>query len=82
MNLDFDTGARRAKAILLDGDDRLAAVASAGVKGQMRGETPVAVCKRDRWFEAIQPEAARAATFVASDAHWRRLAPIAKEISQ
>jgi hypothetical protein len=82
MNLDFDLGARRAKAILLDGDDRVVAVASAGARGQMGGATPVAVCKRDWWFEAFQPEAARAANFVASDAHRRRLGPFAKEISQ
>jgi hypothetical protein len=82
MNLDFDIGARCAKAFPLDGDDRAVAVASAGVRGQMRGATPLALCKGDRWFEAFQPEAARAATFVASDACRRRLAVFAKEISQ
>ncbi len=82
MNLDFDIGARRAKAILLDGDDRMAAVASAALTGQMRSATPIAVCKRDRRCETFQPEAAHAATFVASSARPRRLAPFAKEISQ
>jgi hypothetical protein len=82
MNLDFDIGARRAKAFLLDGDDRMAAVVSAGLRGQMRSATPIAVSKRDGRFETFQPEAARAAAFVASSARRRRLAPFAKEISQ
>jgi hypothetical protein len=35
MNLDFNIGARRAKAIRLDGDDRVAAVAGGGVTERM-----------------------------------------------
>jgi hypothetical protein len=38
--------------------------------------------RRDRRIAGFQPKAAQAATFVASLAGRRRLAPIAKEISQ
>ena len=82
MNRDFEIGARHATAILLGGDDRAAAVAGAGMTRPMRGATPIAVCKRDRRVETFQPDAARAATFVASSARRRRLARFAKEISQ
>jgi len=80
MNLDFNIGARRAKAVLFGGDDRL--VVGAVASGETRAATANAPCQRDWRIATFQPEAARAATFVASSARRRRLAPFAKEISQ
>ena len=80
MNLEFNIGARSAKAVLFDGDDRL--VVGTGRSGETRAATANAPRKRNRRIATFQPEAARAATFTASSARWRRLAPFAKEISQ
>jgi xylulokinase len=44
------------------------------------GEAPAAVCTRARRLESFMPDAGRAASFTASHARWRRLAPFAKEI--
>ena len=82
IKIDFNIGARRAKAIPLDGDDRMIVVAGDGLTRQRRNATPIAVCRRDMRFGTVLLEAARAATFTASAARWRRLAPFAKEIRQ
>jgi ribulose kinase len=82
MFLGFDIGASSAKAVLLDRDDRLVAIAAADLPGQMRATSLAAVCKRAWRVETFPPDAARAATFTASHARRRRLAPFAKEIRQ
>ena len=46
MKLDSDIGARSAKAILFDGDDR--GVAGAGPSGETRGASANAVWRRAR----------------------------------
>ncbi|MGA2493801.1 MAG: hypothetical protein ABSF67_12725 [Roseiarcus sp.] len=80
MNLEFDIGARRAKAAHFGDDDRL--VVGARLSSETRGATASALCKRNRRIATFRLEAARAAAFTASSARWRRLAPFAKEISQ
>jgi hypothetical protein len=79
MNLEFDISASRVKAVPFGGDDRL--IAGARLSSESRGAMANALCKRDRRIANCQPKAARAATFTASSAVWRRLAPFAKEIS-
>ena len=79
MNREFDIGASRANVILL-GDHGL--VAGSSASGETRAAIANARCRRHGRVAALQPEAARAATFTASSAGWRRLAPFAKEISQ
>jgi len=78
MKLDSDIGARSAKAILFDGDDRV----GAGPSGETRGASANAVWRRARRVETLQPDAAHAAPFAEGCARRRRLAPLAKEISQ
>jgi hypothetical protein len=80
MKLDSDIGARSAKAILFDGDDH--GVAGAGPSGETRGASANAVWRRARRVETLQPDAAHAAPFAEGCARLRRLAPLAKEISQ
>jgi hypothetical protein len=80
MSLEFDIGARRAKALLFDDNERL--VVGADLSSGTRAATANALCKRDTRIAAFEPEAARAASFTASSAGWRRLARFAKEISQ
>ena len=82
MFLGFDIGASSVKTVLLDSDDRVVAIAGADLPGQMRAASPDAVCKRAWRIETLQPNAARAATFTASHARCRRVAPFAKEIRQ
>ena len=82
INIDFNIGARGAKAILLDGDDCMTVVAGDCLTRQRRNATPIAICRRDMRLGTVLLEAARAATFTASAARWRRLAPFTKEISQ
>jgi sugar (pentulose or hexulose) kinase len=82
MFLGFDIGASSVKAVLLDGGNRVAAVAGADLPGQMRAASLDAVCKRAWRIGTFRADAARAATFAASRARWRRLAPFAEEISQ
>ena len=79
MNRDVDIGASRANVILL-GDYRLLAEACAS--GETRAATANMRCRRYGRVATLQPKAARAATFTASCARWRRLAPFAKEITQ
>ena len=77
MSLDFAIGACSVKAVLLDGDDR--GVAAAGCRAIARRTR---IAWRRAWRVETSGPTRAAATFTASRAHRRRLAPIAKEISQ